>query len=252
MRLQRYLAACGIASRRAAETLIETGHVHVNGATALLGDSVDPATDVVTCDGRPVCEEKPVYILLNKPRGVVTSACDTHGRKTVLDCVDGAGARVFPVGRLDMDVEGALLLTNHGELAFRLTHPRYEVEKVYLALVHGTVTPGEVQTLQQGVTLPHRHSREGGNPEDEVTAPARVTVVSSHSDMTLLCLTLHEGKKREVKRMCAAVGHPVRELQRVSIGGIQVKGLRIGEWRYLRDDEIAALHKAAGLSTIRA
>jgi pseudouridine synthase len=236
MRLQRYLAGCGVASRRNAEKLVESGRVAVNGIVARLGETIDPEKDVVTCDGKPVRPEAPVYVILNKPKETVTSARDTHGRKTVIDCVEGVSARVFPVGRLDVDVEGALLLTNDGELAFRLMHPKYQVEKVYLATVTGEVTREALARIEEGVPL-----------EDGPTAPAKARIVNKRQGTTLLRLTLHEGRKREVKRMCAAIGHPVRELQRVSIAGITAKGLRPGEWRYLTSHEIAALRRVAGL-----
>ena len=236
MRLQRYLAGCGIASRRNAEKLVESGRVAVNGIVARLGETIDPEKDVVTCDGKPVRPEAPVYVILNKPKETVTSARDTHGRKTVIDCVEGVSARVFPVGRLDVDVEGALLLTNDGELAFRLMHPKYQVEKVYLATVTGEVTREALARIEEGVPL-----------EDGPTAPAKARIVNRRQGTTLLRLTLHEGRKREVKRMCAAIGHPVRELQRVSIAGITARGLRPGEWRYLTSHEIAALRRVAGL-----
>jgi len=232
MRLQKYLAACGIASRRDAEDLIQSGRIQLNGHDAVLGDTVDPSSDVVTYEGRPVRQESLVYILLNKPRGAVTSVGDTHGRKTVMDCIEGVRARVFPVGRLDMDVEGALLLTNDGELAYCLTHPKHEVNKVYLVRVEGEPSREVLAQLEQGVPL-----------DDGVTAPAKVTVVNARHGTTLLLLTLHEGKKREVKRMCAAVGHRVRDLQRVSIGGLSVTNLRPGEWRYLSPGEIDSLRK---------
>ena len=236
MRLQRYLAGCGIASRRNAEKLVESGCVEVNGVVAKLGDTVDPEKDVVTCDGKPVRPEAPVYVILNKPKDTVTSARDTHGRKTVIDCVEGVSARVFPVGRLDVDVEGALLLTNDGDLAFRLMHPKYQVEKVYLATVTGEFTREALARIEEGVPL-----------EDGLTAPAKARIVNKRQGTTLLRLTLHEGRKREVKRMCAALGHPVRELQRVSIAGITAKGLRPGEWRYLTPHEVATLRRVAGL-----
>ena len=232
MRLQRYLAACGIASRRNAERLIESGCVEVNGVVAKLGDTIDPDKDAVTCEGKPIRQEAPVYIILNKPKGTVTSARDPQGRKTVLDCLQGVAARVFPVGRLDFDVEGALLLTNDGDLAFRLMHPKYEVDKVYLATVWGEVSRGTLAEIEKGVPL-----------DDGPTAPAKATIVNKGQGVTLLRLTIHEGRKREVKRMCAAAGHTVRELQRVSIAGINVKGLRPGEWRYLTHHEIATLRK---------
>lgn len=237
IRLQKYLARCGVASRRQSERLIADGRVRVNDRVAQLGDSVDPAADRVQLDGSPVCEASDLtYILLNKPAGVVTSAKDTHDRRTVIDCLNGLPVRVFPVGRLDMDVKGALLLTNDGELAFRLTHPRYCVDKVYLAWVEGCMTVETARKLQRGVVL-----------EDGKTAPARVTVVSRREGATLVQLTLREGRKREVKRMCDAVGHRVQRLERISIGGMCVGNLQPGEWRRLLPEEVAALRTLVGL-----
>lgn len=239
MRLQQYLAACGVASRRACEVLIKEGRIAVNGKTAEIGASVDPSKDVITVDGKSLRADEKVYILLNKPRGVITTAKDTHARKTVLECLAGVKHRVFPVGRLDYDVEGALLLTNDGALAHRLTHPRYKIEKVYLAWVEGQMTPDSAIRLEKGVQL-----------DDGPTAPAKVVILSVGAKLTLIQLTLTEGRKREVKRMCAKVGHPVRELQRIAIGCVKVKGLKPGDWRYLTDREVNALQKLAGLARI--
>ena len=236
MRLQKYLAACGVASRRESERLIEAGQITINGTAATLGDSVDPDVDAVEYNGQPVSLDAKVYLVLNKPRGVVTTARDTHRRKTVLDCLDGVSARVFPVGRLDMDVEGALILTNDGELAHRLMHPSYGVEKVYMAWVRSAVSPETVARLEAGVDL-----------DDGKTAPARVAVIESYDGASLLRLVLREGRKREVKRMCAAVGHPIRALRRISIGGVHTGNLQPGEWRYLSAGEVAALQQAAKL-----
>jgi len=236
MRLQKYLAECGIASRREAEKLIEGGRVQVNGQAAALGESVDPAKDTITFDGTPVEHDTPTYIVLYKPKGVVTTAKDTHRRKTVMDFLSGVTARVFPVGRLDMDVEGAVILTNDGELAYRLMHPKFEIDKVYLACVQGCMTPEEAARLAHGVEL-----------DDGTTAPARVRILGAHPAHTRIEITLHEGRKREVKRMCAAVGHPVVHLRRESTGGVHVRDLRPGEWRYLDPGEITALRGLAGL-----
>jgi 23S rRNA pseudouridine2605 synthase len=234
-RLQKYLASCGIASRRGAEALIEDGRVTVNGAVAELGCKVDPAADTIIFDGVPVGKEENVYILLNKPEGLVTTVKDTHDRETVMDCLDGVKARVYPVGRLDMDVGGVLLLTNDGELANRLIHPRYKVAKVYLGWVWGHVDDESIAQLRRGVWL-----------EDGVTAPAKVRVVKRSSGQTCLRLEIYEGKKREVKRMCIGVGHRVASLSRIVFCGLQVGDLSAGEWRYLSDDEVAALRKATG------
>ncbi|HNT88630.1 MAG TPA: pseudouridine synthase, partial [Candidatus Hydrogenedentes bacterium] len=195
-----------------------------------IAQDVTPGTDTVCVDGRLVRPNDKVYVVLNKPEGTVTTAKDTHGRPTVLDCLKGVRARVFPVGRLDMDVEGVLLLTNDGELAYRLTHPRFEVEKVYLAWVHGCMKPETALLLEKGVRL-----------DDGLSAPARAVILSAGQETTLLRLHLHEGRKREVKRMCAAVGYPVKTLHRVAFGNIQDKGLRPGEWRYLSEREIEGL-----------
>ena len=237
LRLQKYLAECGVASRRASEGMILAGRVRVNGEVAAIGCSVDPDHDVITVDGKPLAKDEKVYVVLNKPAGTVTTANDTHGRKTVLDCVRGTRARVFPVGRLDMDVEGVLFLTNDGELAHRLIHPSFEVRKIYHAWVRGIFTEEAGRRLETGVML-----------EDGMTAPAKIEVLKKSQNSTLVQLTIHEGRKREVKRMCAEVGHPVRTLQRVAFGELRATGLRPGEWRYLSAGEVEGLRQRAGLS----
>jgi len=225
-----------VASRRACEKLIQENRVTVNGEVAVLGTKINPETDTVLFDDTPVLINKKVYIVLNKPRGVVTTATDTHERKTVLDCLEGVEARVFPVGRLDMDVSGMLLLTNDGELTNRLSHPRYEVDKVYSAWVKGLVKSDAIALLESGVKL-----------DDGLTAPAQVSIVKSQGNTTLIRLVIHEGKKHIVKRMCKAVGHPVTSLRRISMGNIQVDDLNPGQWRYLEDTEVAALYALVGL-----
>lgn len=236
IRLQKYLAECGVASRRASEKLIVEGRVLVNGVSAVIGQTVDPAADRIAVDHYPIRQDKKVYIVLNKPAGVVTTAKDTHGRPTVLDCVCGVKARVFPVGRLDMDVEGVLVMTNDGELSHRLMHPSYEVDKVYLAWVKGVMGPETAIRMEKGVQL-----------DDGIAAPSEVLILNSGIHTTQIRLTLREGRKREVKRLCAAVGHPVKSLQRVSFGNVRAKGLRPGEWRYLGEAEIAALRRLVKL-----
>lgn len=231
VRLQKYLAECGVASRRASERLIEAGRVTVNGAPAEVGASVDPQADTVCVDDQQVAAGDPVYIVLNKPEGAVTTASDTHGRRTVLDCVAGVKARVYPVGRLDMDVSGVLLLTNDGAMAHRLMHPSFQVSKVYLAWVTGRVDEEALHRLRRGVEL----------EDGERTAPAQAHIVKQGPRNTELRLVLHEGKKREVKRMCAAVGHDVQRLRRISFAGIRAHNLRPGEWRYLTSSEIQHL-----------
>jgi pseudouridine synthase len=236
MRLQRYLAQCGVASRRNAERLIADGRVSVNGATAQLGRNIDPETDTVALDGEPVGRDRKVYILLNKPQGVITSTRDTHDRRTVVDCLTGVDTRVYPVGRLDKDVEGALLLTNDGELAYRMTHPKYEVDKVYIAEVKGAMDDATARRLGTGIEL-----------DDGMTAPAKVKVLKRLGKDTLIRLVLHEGRKREVKRMCAAVGHPVMKLRRTAVGELSVRGMKPGHWRHLTDEELGTLRRLTRL-----
>ncbi len=230
-RLQKVLARTGFGSRRACEELIADGRVTVNGEIALLGRRIDPDGDRVEVDGVPVgVRADLVYYLLNKPRGVVTTASDPQGRSTVLDLVPPE-PRVFPVGRLDADTEGLLVLTNDGGLTHRLTHPGFGVEKEYLAEVEGSPSPGAVRRLRDGVAL-----------EDGVTAPARVALVAP----TALRITVHEGRNRQVRRMCAAVGHPVVRLVRTRIGPIAERGLRPGQWRPLTMAEVRDLQGDAG------
>jgi 23S rRNA pseudouridine2605 synthase len=229
-RLQKVLAQAGIGSRRACEELIAAGRVRVNGERAILGGKVDPETDLVEVDGAAVgVREGLVHYLLNKPAGVVTTASDPQGRPTVVGLVPDE-PRVFPVGRLDADTEGLLVLTNDGELAHRLTHPSFGVDKEYLAEVEGTPSRGALRRLREGVEL-----------EDGPTVPATVSTAGPH----LLRITIHEGRNRQVRRMCAAVGHPVRRLVRVRIGPVTDHRLPPGEWRPLTQDEVRALERAA-------
>lgn len=226
-RLQKVLAARGWGSRRTCEDLIAAGRVRVNGTVAVLGRRVDPETDRIEVDGAPVGTRADlVYYLYNKPRGVVTTAADPQGRPTVLDAVP-ARPRVFPVGRLDFDSEGLLLLTNDGELAHRVTHPSTGLAKQYLVTVAGgPVGPVALRTLRTGVTL-----------DDGVTAPAQV----SQPSPGVLRVTIHEGRNRQVRRMCAAVGHEVTRLVRTRIGPIADRRLVPGRWRPLTADEVRRL-----------
>jgi len=229
-RLQKVLAQAGVGSRRTSEDLIAAGRVRVNGEVATLGVRVDPEADLVEVDGAAVgLRPGLVHYLLNKPAGVVTTAADPQGRPTVVDLVP-AEPRVYPVGRLDADTEGLLVLTNDGELAHRLTHPSFGVDKEYLAEVAGKPSRGALRRLREGVEL-----------DDGITAPAVVAL----ADDQVLRLTIHEGRNRQVRRMCAAVGHPVRRLVRVRIGPLSDHRLAPGEWRALAQDEVRALERAA-------
>jgi 23S rRNA pseudouridine2605 synthase len=226
-RLQKVLATRGWGSRRVCEDLISAGRVTVNGEVAVRGRRVDTDVDHIEVDGVPI-GVKPglVHYLLNKPRGVVTTASDTHGRPTVVELVPSE-PRVFPVGRLDADTEGLLLLTNDGDLAQRLTHPSHGVEKEYLAEVEGgSVAQGKLRALREGVEL-----------DDGMTAPADV----SQPTPGVLRITIHEGRNRQVRRMCDAIGHPVRRLVRVRIGSLHDRSLQPGQWRELTAAELKAL-----------
>jgi 23S rRNA pseudouridine2605 synthase len=226
MRLNAYLARAGIASRRRADELIKAGRVTVNGDLGQLNTFVSRGDDVAV-DGLPVAAQRLAYVLLHKPAGRVTTARDPQGRPTVVDLVD-LPERVVPVGRLDADTTGALLLTNDGPLAHRLAHPRYGVEKVYEAEVEGEPTVDALRRLAEGVDL-----------DDGRTAPAQARVLAPST----IELTLHEGRKHQVKRMCAAVGHPVRHLHRSRYAGLTLDGIAPGEWRELRPEEVEPLRR---------
>jgi 23S rRNA pseudouridine2605 synthase len=228
-RLQKVLARVGIGSRRVCEDLIGEGRVRVDGEMAVLGRRVDPETALIEVDGAPVgVRPDLVHYILNKPAGVVTTADDPQGRPTVVGLVPDE-PRVFPVGRLDVDTEGLLLLTNDGELAHRLTHPSYGVEKEYVAEVEGLPTRAVLRRLREGVEL-----------DDGPTAPARATLV----DPSVVRLTIHEGRNRQVRRMCEAVGHSVVRLVRTRIGPLADRSLAPGAWRELTGDEVRSLQRA--------
>jgi pseudouridine synthase len=231
IRLQKILSQAGIASRRAAEKFIEEGRVTVNGHTIReMGVKADPAVDDIRVDGRRLrARERHRYILLNKPAGVVTTRSDPQRRQTVVDLLQGVREYVYPVGRLDYDSEGLLLLTNDGDLAARLTHPRHKVERTYEAYVSGTPDTDAIEQLRRGIPLDGRR-----------TMPAEVKVVS-RGVHGVLVITIREGRNRQVRRMCEAVGHPVRKLRRVRIGPIADRRLRPGEWRDLSLQEVRLL-----------
>ena len=224
MRLNAYLARVGVASRRGADELIKAGRVTVNGEPGQLNTFVQ-SRDRVELDGEQVELQPLTYVLLHKPAGAVTTARDPHGRRTVLDLIDHS-ARVVPVGRLDADTTGALLLTNDGELAHRLAHPRYEVEKVYEAEVEGDPSDEALEQLRTGIEL-----------DDGPTSPAQARRLGPG----LVELSIHEGRKHQVKRMLAAVGHPVTRLHRSRYAGLTLEGLELGQWRELEPSEVARL-----------
>ena len=237
-RLQKFMAEAGVASRRACEELIRQGRVTVNGETASLGRSVEPEQDRVELDGKPVQkEQRRTVILLYKPRGVVSTSSDPEGRRTVQDYFREIPERLYNVGRLDLNSEGLLLMTNDGALANRLTHPRYGVEKTYYAVCDGKLTASEAARLTNGVEL-----------EDGVTAPARVDAVrTTQRGDTSFLITIHEGRNRQIRRMLEAVGHRTLRLKRERFGPLSLGTLAPGEWRKLSDEEIKKLENALGL-----
>ena len=234
-RLQKYLANSGVASRRKCEELILQGKVEVNGKVVTeLGTKINPEKDIVKFDGKEVKQvKKMVYILLNKPIGYVTTADDQFGRDTVLDLVK-VRERIVPVGRLDMYTSGALILTNDGDFVYKVTHPKHEIEKTYTVTVKGIVQNSEVEQLRKGVKI-----------DDYTTKPAKVKILKTDTekDISRLEITIHEGKNRQVRKMCEAVNRKVLALHRSKIGGIGVKDIELGKWRYLKENEIQKLVK---------
>jgi pseudouridine synthase len=239
VRLNKYLAQAGIASRREADRLIEQGRVKVNGrVTTELGTKVDEEKDHVEVNGRTVrVSKRKVYVLLNKPAGYLVTMNDPLGRPTIRKLLAGLPPGVVPVGRLDLDSEGLLLLTNDGELAFRLTHPRYEVPKTYVVRVDGPADPETLARLRRGVVL-----------DGVKAAPDKVVALESGTGHSQLRIELHEGRKREIRRMMEAVGHRVSRLRRTAFAGLSLKGTAPGEWRALTPREVSSLKRMVGLS----
>ena len=237
-RLQKILSQAGVASRRASEQLMLEGRVQVNGATVReLGSKADPARDDIRVDGRRVkVVEQHRYLLLNKPRGYVTTRSDPQRRPTVIDLLGGVREYVYPVGRLDFESEGLLILTNDGDLAARLTHPSHGVARVYEARVLGVPDERDLDRLSRGLMVDGRRTE----PADVALKPVR-----RGAEESTIVLTIREGRNRQVRRMCEAIGHPVNHLRRIAIGPIRDAKLRLGTWRELRDDEIALLRRAA-------
>lgn len=233
MRINKFIAAAGICSRRNADTLISEGRIMVNGVKVTEPGMDISEADVVLVDGKPVsAEAKKYYIALNKPDGFVTTTDDPFERPTVMQLVTDVNARLFPVGRLDFHTEGLLLLTNDGDFANHLMHPRHEVYKTYIAHVNGFPTPGQLGALRHGVKL-----------EDGKTAPAKVTVIRQYPDGVDISISIREGKNRQVRRMFEAIGHKVTRLCRISVGNVQLGHLPRGKWRHLTPKEIEDLKK---------
>lgn len=234
-RLQKYIARCGAASRRAAEELILAGRVQVNGKTvSVLGTKVDADSDRILLDGRRLMPEtKLYYIMLNKPKGYVTTASDERGRPKVTDLVNLPGVRLYPVGRLDYVSEGLLFLTNDGTFAYKMTHPAQHVPKKYRVTVAGVPRPEDLQKLRTGIDI-------GGY----ITAPARVELVKAAERAAQLNITIAEGKNRQVRKMCEAAGYPVLRLKRLRIGGVALGNLPAGKWRHLTEAELKTLYGA--------
>ena len=231
-RVQKLLAAAGLCSRRTAEEWIAAGRVTVNGRAAHIGDKADPETDTVAVDGRPIgCAAGHVYIMLYKPRGYVTTLSDERGRRTAAELVKDCGVRVYPVGRLDRDSEGLLLFTNDGDFAHRLLHPSHQVDKVYLVTVRGDIR-GAAERLMAITEL-----------DGEPIAPARAQELSRREGQALLRVTIHQGKNRQIRRMCEALGYEVKELRRVRIMNIELGNLKPGEYRKVTDQELNELYE---------
>jgi len=233
-RLQKYMASCGVASRRKCEEIIAEGRVKVNGVTVReAGLKIQPSKDKVTVDGREIIPaNKPVYIMLNKPVGYVSTVRDQFKRPTVLDLLRGVKGRIYPVGRLDYDSEGLLLLTNDGNLAYGLTHPRHRVDKTYIVVVQGRPSRKEIDRIRKGVEIDGR-----------MTSPADIRVESIQGNKTAFRVVIHEGRNRQVRRMFGAVGYAVVSLKRTSIGKLQLGTLAPGRWRFLEDREVKDLYK---------
>lgn len=230
-RIQKIIAMMGIASRRKAEELILAGRITVNGAVAVIGMKADPERDHIKLDGKILTNPQPkVYLAFHKPRGVITSLSDPEGRPTIKDFLRDVRCRVFPVGRLDYDTEGLILLTNDGDLAHSIMHPTRKISKIYLVKVKGLIKNTEISRLSRGIKL-----------EDGMTLPARVKTIGHSENNSWLEIIIYEGRKRQIRRMLEAVGHPVLKLKRVAINGIFLEDLKAGEVRYLSSEEIKHL-----------
>lgn len=234
MRINKYIASCGVASRRKAEEIILDRRVKVNGEiVSELSFNIDENKDIVEIDGKVISlSENHVYIVLNKPEGYITTVKDQFDRPSVLDLVTDIKERVYPIGRLDYETSGLLILTNDGDLTYKLTHPKHEVDKTYVALVKGQPTYEELKNFRDGLEI-----------EDYKTAPAKIRVVDVNEEKNYSkCeIKIHEGRNRQVRKMCKAINHPVLRLRRIAMGDIRLKGLKVGEYRHLTKEEIEYL-----------
>lgn len=237
VRLQKYLAECGVASRRKSEELIEQGKVKVNGNKAEIGDKINPKKDTVTVNGKKIIKQKNyTYLLLHKPRGFITTMSDEMDRKCVAELIKDVPSRVYPVGRLDRDSEGMLLFTNDGEFANAMTHPTRHVPKTYRVTVRPAITEEQITKLTTGVII-----------EDRMTAPAEVRVITKQEGRVVLEIILYEGRNRQIRKMCEEVGLEVARLKRTAIGSIKLGMLKQGAYRELTEDEVRKLMIAAGM-----
>lgn len=232
MRLQKYMAKCGVASRRASEELIVQGLVKVNNKIVIeLGTKVDPKIDKVKVNDKLIrLEHTKVYVVLNKPVGYVSTMSDEKDRNIVTDLIEGIDERIYPVGRLDADTTGLLLLTNDGDMAFKITHPKNEIVKRYIAIVEGVPNRFELEKFRRGLMV-------DGKP----TAEAFIKIAKRYEEDSILEIGIHEGRNRQVKKMCEMINHPVKKLKRIAIGDIEIGGLETGSWRHLDDEELKYL-----------
>lgn len=234
MRLQKYMAQCGVASRRKCEEMIQSGEVSVNGIVVKeMGIKVDPEKDEIRVNDKKIfMEEKHIYIMLNKPSGYITTVRDPQNRPTVMELIGNISERIYPVGRLDFESEGLLLLTNDGDAAFQLTHPRHQIDKEYIVRVEGFPNSQGIEKLRRGIDI-------GGF----ITSPAKIKTIGREKKGTLFSIVIKEGKNRQVRRMFEAIGHPVIYLKRIRMGDIELGDLKSGQWRYLTYKEIQMLKK---------
>lgn len=234
MRLQKYMAKSGVASRRRSEEIILEGRVTVNNlVTKQLGTIINPSKDIVKVDNKKIeMEKEKIYIMLNKPEEYVTTLKDRHSDKIVLDLIDGVEERIFPVGRLDSDTSGLLLMTNDGDLAYKLTHPSNEVPKKYVALVEGTPNSKKLNRFRKGLRIDGR-----------MTSEAYIRIAKRYKDSSVLEISIHEGRNRQVRKMCEYIRHPIKKLKRISIGDLDLGDLEVGKWRHLTEKEAKYLKK---------